>query len=645
MKPTDFFRSARATAEPAISITAAAVALSIVCVALRMRMVYYDIETLADVRWIAKAGLVNSYFDMAVIWGTTASLLLLLLAARPRRVANGLAWFFCGFAILCILLACINIVAVSLIGGSLTFQWIYYADLFRSFTSQSAIRAALTAPFFVMVGLSLACWLALYWMSRGTLRFFNGRGLLLPVLLLGFLAVAGYFLRSYERLDLSDSNRTYVINPILELVTTAMAAPAAGLLRSEDAIEPPQLPPPNTNSNLLPPGLENGSIRNVVLIVMESVGAHYVAGTGATEAAKWTPRIASYAASTLAFRNIYAHVAHSTKSLFSLLTSRHPLFAYEGETSRFRTTALQTLSSRLKDAGLRTGFFMSGDFEFQAVDTFLDNRGFDVRLDLRHIPCSVPKYIGSTNEWPNLDAVDDNCTAEAVIRWINGEVGQPFFGIFWTGNTHWPYPSPQPPAPGAFASDPHLNRYLNALRSSDAAIGNVLDHLKERGLLDTTLVVVIGDHGEAFEEHGFRVHSNTIFQEETHIPLLLINPLIKTPGPNDTLGGMIDIAPTILHILGVPPEMTWEGRSLFDPNRPDRVFLFAPNQDMVAGYREGDYKYVYQIARNKAFVFDLANDPGEKHNKADEQSAAIIRRHLAGWLKRQERNFELLENP
>jgi len=177
-----------------------------------------------------------------------------------------------------------------------------------------------------------------------------------------------------------------------------------------------------------------------------------------------------------------------------------------------------------------------------------------------------------------------------------------------------------------------LNRYLGSLRSSDAAIGKVLDHLKKRGLLDSTLVVITGDHGQAFGEHRFRIHGHTIYEEELHIPLILISSQIKTE-KRDTLGGMIDLAPTLLHILGLPLEPSWKGRSLFDPHRPDRVFMFAPNQDMVAGYREGTHKFMYSVTRDRTLVYDLANDPAEKHNLADDYDAKKIRGHLSGWLQ------------
>src|SRR5439155_25335449 len=110
-------------------------------------------------------------------------------------------------------------------------------------------------------------------------------------------------------------------------------------------------------------------------------------------------------------------------------------------------------------------------------------------------------------------------------------------------------------------------------------------------------------------------------------------------GLNETLGGLIDVAPTILHILGLPPETSWEGRSLFDANRSDQLFLFAPNHEMVAGYRQGHRKFMYQVSRDKAFAYDLISDPAEKQNLADEHSSRTIRGQLSGWLQQENRRI------
>jgi len=176
------------------------------------------------------------------------------------------------------------------------------------------------------------------------------------------------------------------------------------------------------------------------------------------------------------------------------------------------------------------------------------------------------------------------------------------------------------------------NAYINALRSSDAAVGEILGYLRDQDLLHSTLVVILSDHGEAFGEHGLKIHGNSIYEEEVHIPLLLINQHISRFSTVETLGGIIDVGPTIEHLLSLKPDYMLDGRSLFDPNRSDKVFLFAPSLEMVVGYRTGQTKYMYNAVRNRAEVYNLANDPAERRNISDPSSASAIRAQIP-WIK------------
>jgi arylsulfatase A-like enzyme len=327
--------------------------------------------------------------------------------------------------------------------------------------------------------------------------------------------------------------------------------------------------------------------------------------------------------------------------MFSLLTARLPLFSIELESREFQTARMVGLVDRLKAKGYRTALFMSGDLAFQSVDKFVAKRGFDKIADINNIGCSGARYVGSTSEWRNLDTMDDRCTVKAVMSWFDQPSPQPSLAIFWTGNTHWPYFSKPEPRPGEFSQNERLNRYLGALRTSDAAIGAMLDELTRRKALDDTLVIVLGDHGEAFGEHGFKAHGNTVFEEEVHIPLLIINGAIKGRS-FATLGALSDLSPTILHLIGADPEPSWDGRSLFDPNRSGQVMLFAPNHQLSVGFREKDRKYIYETNSGLSRVFDLTNDPAERNNIADRQSAAYARRRSAGWIIHQnQRAMEL----
>jgi len=628
-------RSARAAA---ISVLSATGAFLIVDTCVRLTTLVWPGISLFGLLSLTK----YSVFDFLVI-SALASICLVLIYLWRRRpnLVTLLARVFLAFSFGLVILACINVQAIQIIGGPLTYQWLYYADLLNSFTSQFAVRAAINDKFALLLVVAVLGFALIYAIFRTILDRALAKGRLSLMLGIAAPIVAGLLVLSYDRAQVSEGERALAANPLVEIVRSALAGDTSDLLRDPDAIPPAKLPPPTNDPSLLPAGLDDGKVKNVVVIVLESIGAHYVPGTGGPITEQLMPNLNRYRGQSLAFTNAYSHVAYSTKALFSLLTGRVPEFSFNTETYKFRNAPLTTMSSRLKEQGYRTAFFMSGDFKFQAADRFLLNRGFDQLSDMETITCQTTVNRGSTADWPNLDSIDDHCTARALIRWIAHQDGQSFFAIFWTGNTHWPYfPKPEP-RDGQYSPDPMLNRYLAALRATDAAVGLVLDELSRRDMLQNTLVVVVGDHGEAFNQHDYSVHGSTIFEEQMRIPLLLIGGKLNG-GTSTVLAALSDVAPTVLHVLGYPPDQSWDGRSLFDPNRPQRIMLFAPNQDMVVGFREGNRKYVYQLARGRHAVFDLSADPGETRNVADSRSATYTRRHVAGWMQEQSRRLKAI---
>src|SRR5207237_5760195 len=106
---------------------------------------------------------------------------------------------------------------------------------------------------------------------------------------------------------------------------------------------------------------------------------------------------------------------------------------------------------------------------------------------------------------------------------INKEPGKRFFSVIWTYQTHYPYFFSEKEEKYD-DSDPVFNRYLNAVKHSDLVLGNLLSELKRKGLFESTLVVVIGDHGEAFGRHDQTTHASKIYEENLHIPCVFINP-------------------------------------------------------------------------------------------------------------------------
>jgi arylsulfatase A-like enzyme len=161
-----------------------------------------------------------------------------------------------------------------------------------------------------------------------------------------------------------------------------------------------------------------------------------------------------------------------------------------------------------------------------------------------------------------------------------------------------------------------LNRYLNALHYSDEMFGKFMTDLKQRGLLESTLVVVVGDHGEAFGSHDQFGHGAELYEENVKVPLILINPEFEeTKIP--VVGGQVDIAPTIMDLLDLPRPKEWQGVSLFNLDMNNRAYFFNPHSYFLFGYREGNFKFIYNANWNETMVFDLSKDPEELNDLAD----------------------------
>jgi membrane-anchored protein YejM (alkaline phosphatase superfamily) len=125
-----------------------------------------------------------------------------------------------------------------------------------------------------------------------------------------------------------------------------------------------------------------------------------------------------------------------------------------------------------------------------------------------------------------------------------------------------------------------FNSYRNAVHFDDEIAGRMIDVLERRHLLDDTIVIVTGDHGEEFFEHGYFGHTSNFALEQTHVPLVIGGPGIA-PGRETRPTCHVDLAPTLLELCGADPgsRLAWsQGENLLaPPERRDRV---------IAGWEE-----------------------------------------------------------
>ena len=162
-------------------------------------------------------------------------------------------------------------------------------------------------------------------------------------------------------------------------------------------------------------------------------------------------------------------------------------------------------------------------------------------------------------------------------------------------------------------------RHARLVEEEDRLLGEVRALLRQRGLDRSTIVVAVGDHGEGFGEKGIRQHDNNFFEEGLHVPWVMAGPGVKNGLIHDS-SSLVDVAPTILDLLGVPltplAARAVPGRSLLAEPAARRLLVFYCWYDArCRGFVEDGRKVVLVPESKVAFWFDLVADPDERDPK------------------------------
>jgi arylsulfatase A-like enzyme len=249
-------------------------------------------------------------------------------------------------------------------------------------------------------------------------------------------------------------------------------------------------------------------------------------------------------------------------------------------------------------------------------------RGFEVLEDAGAIGGRVNSSFG----------VDEASAVERILGWIDSlGARERFFVTYLPIAGHHPYASN---TPGPFTGSDDFARYLNAVHEGDEALGQLLRGLRARQLENDTLVVVFGDHGEAFGEHpGNFAHTLFIHEENVRVPYVIAAPgAIAEQIRVDRVASLIDTAPTILDLLGLPPAAGHQGASLLAPE--SRMALFYTDYSLGwLGLTDGCWKYLYEIDSRRSRLFDVCEDPGETRDRAENfpERANVYRDRVRAW--------------
>lgn len=594
----------------------------------------FSLDRSRDYWWLldlSMASHVDVFFALAL--GTLANLVLRVGGWRPA-VAFGLRGAFVGVCVLCAFYSVVAAGVFTYFGRPLSY------DLFKLVHDVAAVESSildrLTLP---VVAALIGVPGGYYVITRGLVRRREPPAFMIAMLLAwSVLGCWQYYQRPkpYFMPHLS-------VNPHIELVrstwngVTGLGKPS---LRTNY--------PPEYQVEFKPRAWREGTFgtvsrpvveappRNVIVIVLESVGTSYMSLYGSSY--DTTPKLVEEAAHAMVFENFYAHAPYTFCSFMALNFSIYPgmPWCYAPGPAFMRGGGRplpQTLALLLKQRGSRTAFLSNGDLAWAGMSYLLENQGYDVVEDYR--------AMGGTSltSW----GAEDRVLFERLIRFIDENPGQPFYALCWTDQTHDPY-EPGPTwkmidffgnrVPERHAAD--LGRYLNVMRQVDQHLGDLFRALRDRGLAEDTLVVITGDHGEAFgDPHDQRGHGFTAYQEDVNVPLILWNPRLFSGGQRrDTIGGHVDLSATIAELLGISASGDWQGHSLFDPARPQRAYYLASIGEYLFGVRDGKWKYTYEATSGREFLTDLTVDPHELKNCADLEPDVCkeLRNRVSAWV-------------
>jgi arylsulfatase A-like enzyme len=190
----------------------------------------------------------------------------------------------------------------------------------------------------------------------------------------------------------------------------------------------------------------------------------------------------------------------------------------------------------------------------------------------------------------------------------------------------------------------------------DREVGRFFDELKKRGMYEDSLILVTADHGEAFLEHGFWEHGQTLYKEMVHVPLIVKWPARRDPRRIASLVSQTDIFPTILEAAGIqPPETSYAGRSLRRTEGGPREAILELTWDplpersarMLVAWRTEQTKYIasfeaptvdalYSAGIGGEELYDLLKDPGETKNLAATETSTVVqnRERVLAYLAR-----------
>lgn len=376
---------------------------------------------------------------------------------------------------------------------------------------------------------------------------------------------------------------------------------------------------------------------NVLLVTIDTVRADHFGAYGYERAT--TPNIDALAADGIVFDNAWAHAPSTRYSMPAILTGRYPLHVYYDYSINPWPGLLpraDTIAEVMSRRGLRTAA-VTNHWYFAPVREM--DQGFDsydnsnARLH-RQDPRLGPASSSGSSSAEQTDAALEALEAfgdERFFLWVH------YYDPHFTYERHEGIES--------FGGS-EVDLYDHEVLFTDHHVGRLFTALRDRGLYDETIVVVTGDHGEGFGEHGVTQHGYHLYAAQTKVPLIMRIPGVA-PRRVSTAAGHVDILPTLANLAGATPSEDMMGRSLLglatgeSPEDPSRyVFQHvewgAGGINDIRGAASAECHVVHYISPHSRWeLYRAVGDPDEESNVIDSPGPCEgARPSLEAWIER-----------
>jgi arylsulfatase A-like enzyme/Flp pilus assembly protein TadD len=367
---------------------------------------------------------------------------------------------------------------------------------------------------------------------------------------------------------------------------------------------------------------------NIIFITVDTTRADRMGFLGNKNGL--TPNLDAVAKQGIVFEKAFSQAPLTPVSHATIFTGTYPQFHTVTDFGHPLPSLLPSVPEILQKTGYHTAAFISSlvlDPKANMAPGF--DRGFDF-FDAGF----RPKLGTDEDRYKTIERRAGEVVTRA-IAWLNKKQQAPFFIWVHLYDPHAPY-DPPPPYDSRFK-----NPYDGEIAYADASLGKLFQYLRQRGLYDRSMIVMMSDHGESLGAHGESMHGIFLYDETIHVPLLFKLPGALLAGKRVTTRvRLVDVAPTLLSMLSLPLPPTFQGQSLLpemksSPKAPGDLPAYAeteyPHRAFgwagIRAMRTGKYLYIRAPKRE---LYDQTLDKTAEHNLA--ASSPAVTDTLGGQL-------------